>query len=289
MQKIEYNLPVFKDGDIADLNEYSKQMAEAIKVQIDKFGNPLIFKGTVETLEELEYLTDVKNGYIYTVISEEKNYIYNGTEWIIYSDNQNTSLDVLMVDSLPTENIKEKTIYLLPNAKQAENNIYDEYIYINNNWEIVGSTAIDPENLKDSVPIGAIIEYEGDVVPEGYEKVEENQEINNYSGSGTLASSTLDTGIYTITNSNTKTRKILVVVNIKFNPNSANDRGLIVSTPIKGIVGHSVCKASNNNSTRLNVTAILELKPSEVINITSFQDSGASLNYTYNIQTIYID
>ena len=37
MQKIEYNLPVFKDGDIADLNEYSKQLAEAIKVQIDKF------------------------------------------------------------------------------------------------------------------------------------------------------------------------------------------------------------------------------------------------------------
>lgn len=88
-----------------------------------------------------------------------------------------SSFDLEVVTTLPTENIKEKTIYLVPNSKQAENNIYDEYIYINNNWEIVGSTAIDPENLKDSVPIGAIIEYEGDTVPDGYEEVEDEGEV----------------------------------------------------------------------------------------------------------------
>lgn len=92
MQKIEYGLPVFKDGDIADLNEYSEQMAEAIKVQIDKFGNPIIFKGAVETLDKLEELLEVKNGYVYAVTSENKNYIYNGNEWVEYSDTYDISV-----------------------------------------------------------------------------------------------------------------------------------------------------------------------------------------------------
>ena len=87
MQKIEYDLPIFKDGDIADLNEYSEQMAEAIKVQIDKFGNPLIFKGSVNTIEELNTLTIIETGNIYRVIDKNKNYIYNGTSWEEYSDN----------------------------------------------------------------------------------------------------------------------------------------------------------------------------------------------------------
>lgn len=106
MQKIEYDLPVFKDGDIADLNEYSEQMAEAIKVQIDKFGNPIIFKGAVETLDKLEELLEVKNGYVYAVTSENKNYIYNGSEWVEYSDIYDIS--VLVTKSELQESINNK-------------------------------------------------------------------------------------------------------------------------------------------------------------------------------------
>ena len=64
MKKIGYNLPIFEDTDKADLNKYSTEMAGALKVQLDKFGNPLIFKGTVQTLEELDILTNMQNGYI---------------------------------------------------------------------------------------------------------------------------------------------------------------------------------------------------------------------------------
>ncbi len=87
MQKIEYDLPIFEDNDKADLNDYSVKMANAIKNQIDKFGNPLIFKGAVQTLADLQTLTNIKSGYIYRVDNENKNYIYNGTEWVVYSDN----------------------------------------------------------------------------------------------------------------------------------------------------------------------------------------------------------
>ncbi len=87
MKKIEYDLPIFNDDDEADLNDYSTKMANAIKIQIDKFGNPLTFLGNVQTLTDLQLLTNIKNGYIYRVDDENRNYIYNGKEWVIYSDN----------------------------------------------------------------------------------------------------------------------------------------------------------------------------------------------------------
>lgn len=147
MQKIEYDLPIFNDEDIANLNEYSTLMANAIKGQIDKFGNPLIFRGTVQTLVELNALTNVKNGEIYIVNNENKNYIYNGTDWVVYSDNVGAIIDILIVEKLPADNINAKAIYLVLKDSEAMNNIYNEYIYVNGNWELVGSTEIDPSKL----------------------------------------------------------------------------------------------------------------------------------------------
>lgn len=39
MKQIEYEIPIFTDNDKADLNLYSSKMAEALKKQLDKFGN----------------------------------------------------------------------------------------------------------------------------------------------------------------------------------------------------------------------------------------------------------
>lgn len=53
--------------------------------------------------------------------------------------------NVAIVSTLPTTNIDNHTMYFKAN-EEAGNNIYDEYMYINNNWEIIGSTAIDLSN-----------------------------------------------------------------------------------------------------------------------------------------------
>ncbi len=89
MQSTKYDIPIFEDEDIADLNNYSEKMANALEKQIDKFGSPLIYKGEVETLEDLNSISDVKNGEIYTVLDENKNYIFNGIGWIEYSSQIN--------------------------------------------------------------------------------------------------------------------------------------------------------------------------------------------------------
>lgn len=58
-----------------------------------------------------------------------------------------SSFDLEVVTELPTENINAKAIYLVLKDSEAMNNIYNEYIYVNGNWELVGSTEIDPSKL----------------------------------------------------------------------------------------------------------------------------------------------
>lgn len=48
-----------------------------------------------------------------------------------------------VVDELPTSNIKTNVIYLVPTQSSGIDNVYDEYIYVNNNWEKIGTTALD--------------------------------------------------------------------------------------------------------------------------------------------------
>lgn len=55
------------------------------------------------------------------------------------------SLTIEKVDTLPTSNISNSTIYLLPKANSQNNNVYDEYIYLSSGagWEKIGSTEVD--------------------------------------------------------------------------------------------------------------------------------------------------
>lgn len=64
-----------------------------------------------------------------------------------------SSLNILVVETLPVTDISTSTIYLKPNTQSGTDNIYDEYIYVNNKWEIIGSTAVDLSNFYDKTTI----------------------------------------------------------------------------------------------------------------------------------------
>jgi hypothetical protein len=53
--------------------------------------------------------------------------------------------EILVVDVLPTEDISVTTVYLLK-TEEAVGNLYEEYIYVNNAWELLGSAKIDLSN-----------------------------------------------------------------------------------------------------------------------------------------------
>lgn len=54
-----------------------------------------------------------------------------------------TSGGFIVVQTLPTQDINPKAIYLVPKTTAEANDVYDEYIYVSNNWELIGSTDID--------------------------------------------------------------------------------------------------------------------------------------------------
>lgn len=53
-----------------------------------------------------------------------------------------TGISLEKVETLPATG-KENTIYLVPSASQTENNVFDEYLYIDGQWEHVGTTQVD--------------------------------------------------------------------------------------------------------------------------------------------------
>lgn len=57
-----------------------------------------------------------------------------------------TTLDIQVVQTLPTQDISTTTIYLVPKATAETQDVYDEYIYVSNNWEHIGSTQVDLTN-----------------------------------------------------------------------------------------------------------------------------------------------
>ena len=57
-----------------------------------------------------------------------------------------TTIDIQVVDELPAESISTTTIYLVPKPSTEDDDIYDEYIYVNENWEHIGNTQTDLSN-----------------------------------------------------------------------------------------------------------------------------------------------
>lgn len=56
-----------------------------------------------------------------------------------------TTINFKIVDSLPGTG-ENNLIYLVPSSKQEEKNVKDEYIWVDDSWELIGSTKIDLSN-----------------------------------------------------------------------------------------------------------------------------------------------
>lgn len=94
-------------------------------------------------------VSDLTNdtGFITNAVNDLINY-YKKTETYSKSEvdtliGQISTVNFEIVTTLPTQDISTSTIYLLANGTSEYENIYDEYVYINNAWEKIGSTAID--------------------------------------------------------------------------------------------------------------------------------------------------
>ena len=88
--------------------------------------------------------------YITKAVDDLENY-YKKSETYTQTEINNlisaiSTMSLEVVQTLPTQDISTTTIYLVPKQTAGTNDAYDEYIYVSNNWEHIGSTDIDLTN-----------------------------------------------------------------------------------------------------------------------------------------------
>lgn len=95
---------------------------------------PRVITGsTHSTYEEIAYKSDIPNTYTKSEIDSKIAAI--------------PTLSYQIVSELPTANISTTTIYLLArSSSSSQPDVYDEYLYVNSQWEIIGSTSTDLSN-----------------------------------------------------------------------------------------------------------------------------------------------
>ena len=89
-------------------------------------------------------------GYITNAVNDLVNYYKKSETYTKNEIDQKLSAkwDSKFVDELPAEDISTSTIYFLKRKKeqgttQYESDVYDEYIYVNGTWELIGNTYVD--------------------------------------------------------------------------------------------------------------------------------------------------
>ena len=139
--------------------EPSTETIEGVNSKVDSLVN------TVKAIEDILNGEDEQPGLVEKVdtleeeISNKANAedVYNKSE--VYTKEETEAaiatavtevshLKREIVDVLPTENIDENIIYMVPKASTEEGqvqdtNAYDEYMYFNNKWELIGNTQVD--------------------------------------------------------------------------------------------------------------------------------------------------
>lgn len=113
-------------------------------------------------------VSDLENdtGFITKTVNNLTNY-YLKTDTYTKTEVNNliaqiNSFNVEIVQVLPTTNIDTHTIYLVPKEGSAQD-IYNEYLYVNSNWELLGTTEIDLTNYYTKTEVNTLLASKADI------------------------------------------------------------------------------------------------------------------------------
>lgn len=118
-------------GDISWTNDKNLPNPRTRNIKGDTGLTPNIQAGTTTTL------TPESNAYV-EIVGTTENPIIN----FYIPRGRNGKIEFRLVNSLPQTG-EEGVVYLVPSQDPEQQNVYDEFIWINNTWERFGSASID--------------------------------------------------------------------------------------------------------------------------------------------------
>lgn len=121
------------DLDMNEIKEVVNSNAEELDKTQKKITTvtsaPLSYKGSVIQFSDLQELENVKNGDIYSVTSENKNYVYAVDEWIEYTP----EIDISELEE-QTQELNKKVTKLENITRQVTSVVTEEEIPQNTNY-----------------------------------------------------------------------------------------------------------------------------------------------------------
>lgn len=127
-----------------------------IKVLLDRNRQPFIPFATTSSIVEngTNRRLDKMLGNLDDLQTNNKNSLVSAINEILVGSGSGAGINIQIVDELPTENISLTTIYFKHMATGKLHNVYEEWMYINDAWELIGTTEMDLSGYATTTMVG---------------------------------------------------------------------------------------------------------------------------------------
>ena len=127
-----------------------------IKVLLDKDRSPFIPFSTTSSIVEngTNRRLDKILGNLDDLQTNNKNSLVSAINEILVGSGSGAGINIQIVDELPTENISLTTIYFKHMTTGKLHNVYEEWMYINDAWELIGTTEMDLSGYATTAMVG---------------------------------------------------------------------------------------------------------------------------------------
>lgn len=127
-----------------------------IKVLLDRNRQPFIPFSTTSSIVEngTNRRLDKILGNLDDLQTNNKNSLVSAINEILVGSGSGAGINIQIVDELPTENISLTTIYFKHMATGKLHNVYEEWMYINDAWELIGTTEMDLSGYATTTMVG---------------------------------------------------------------------------------------------------------------------------------------
>lgn len=170
-----------------------------------------------------------------------------------------------IVQQLPTQDISTKTIYMVPSSTPGTQNIYNEYMYINNAWELIGNTAVDLSNYYTKTEVDAMVQalaaQIGDISSVLAQLVDTIEPLNTtlYTENVTVGG---NSGTYTVVAKEHHIDTDYYVLEYTFENTSNNT--------IEGLMLDEIYDDGVNPAQHVPLLWVYDIEPGEIVTLTSY-------------------